>query len=275
MIRRMTGAMALCGLLLATAPTRAQEGGRVIEPDESRIAGGEFNILATRLRGRFEREQFGGIGQTIHYGRHLEYDKYDAAYEAEAWVWLSRLWRVEARWLGASYTDHGDVRRAFLHDGEVFTPGERVKSRIDINVISGGARVTFGGGDDLRLSIPFGIVYTNHYLRIESRDVDARGSSRIQTWTPYVGFGIQSQFNDVVGFSAEARMFAYRTDNIQRHAYFELDANLTFSFLDGRLRAHTGPRIFAQDYHSEHSNENDRTSDFTITGWQFGAALDF
>jgi hypothetical protein len=274
MIRRISGALTLCGLLLFMDPAAAQEAGTVADVGP-RVAGGEFNVMLTRLSGRFEREQFGGIGQTIYYGRTLEYDKYDVGYEAKAWVWVSRLWRFEGRWFGTSHVDqHGDVRRPFLHDSTVFLPGERVRSEVEINIASGGARATFGG-DTVRLSVPFGIIYTNHYLQVRSRDVDDRASQRIQAWSPYVGFGVHAGVNEVVGFSGEVRCFAYRTGSIKRYGYFEAEANVTFSFLDGRLRAHTGPRVIAQDYHAEFSKNNDRTSDFTITAWQFGATLDF
>jgi hypothetical protein len=273
MIGRFGGALALC--LMLAVPAAAQESGRIVEPDQERIAGGSFEVMVTRLRGRFEREQFGGIGQTIHYGHDMEYDKYDIGYEAEAWVWISRLWRLEGRWFGTTHEDeHGDVRRFLLHDGEVYAPGERIRSEVELNIVSFGARATFGGGDT-RFSIPFGLLYTNHKLTLDSRDTDAQGTERIEAWSPYVGFGVETQFNDIVGLQAEVRAFAYAGGHVDRFGYFEAEANLTFSFLEGRLRARTGPKVIAQDYHAEFSNDNDKTSDFTVTAWQAGVVLEF
>lgn len=274
MIRRFSSALALA--CFVASPCAAQESGRIVEEaDDQRIAGGSFEVMLTRLSGRFEREEMGGLGQTIHYGRQLEYDKYDVGYEAEAWVWISRLWRVEGRWFGTSHEDdHGDVRRALLLDGQVFLPGERVRSEVEINLFSFGARWT-SGGDGVRFSIPFGLLFTQQRLTIDSRDVGAQARRRIDAWSPYVGFGVQAKFSDIVGIAAEARTFAYAGGHTRRYGYFEAEANLTITLLDGLLRLHTGPRVIAQDFHAEYSNDNDRTSDFTITVWQVGAQLDF
>lgn len=238
------------------------------------IAGGEVDVLYTRLKTRAQY-QTRNVGRPIEVGNDVPGDRYAPAYEVDAWVSLSPRWRLEGRYLGATYREHGLGRELTSHDGVTFQTGDPLAVVVDLHVASFGARFVTLDGDSVRLSLPFGLLYTQERLLIQDRATRERGNGRVEAWTPYVGFGVDVRLNELVGIEAEARTFAYTFGRVDRHLYFELDARVTFSLLDGQLELHTGPRLFAQDHHAEYSNSNDQVADFTLFAWQFGLKLDF
>lgn len=258
------------GALSAPAFAQDDELAEVPRP----IAGGEVDILYTRLKSRVQYQSF-NVGRPIELGNDVPADRYEPAYEVDAWVSLSRRWRLEGRYLGATYREHGTGRELTSHDGVVFQQGDRLDVVVDLHVASFGARVVTLDGDSVRLSLPFGVLYTQERLMIQNRTTRERGDGRVEAWTPYVGFGVDARLSDVVAIQAEARTFAYAFGRVDRHLYFELDVKVALSLLDDHLRLHTGPRLFAQDHHAEYSNSNDQVADFTMFAWQFGLTLDF
>lgn len=238
------------------------------------IAGGELDVLYTRLKSRVQYQSF-NVGRPLELGRDVPADRYEPAFEVDAWVWLARRWRLEGRYLGATYHEHGTGRELTSHDGVVFDRGDRLDVEVDLHVMSFGARFVTLDGDTVRLTLPFGLLYTQERLMIQNRTTSERGDGRVETYTPYVGFGVEVHVDELIGFAAEARTFAYAFGRVDRHLYFELDSKVTFSLLDGLLELHTGPRLIAQDHHAEYSNSNDQVADFTLWAWQFGAKLEF
>ncbi len=244
-------------------------------PCQAQVAGGELDVIYTRLSSRVEHERAGGFGNTLDVHDDLPADRYEPAYEVDAWVWVARLWRLEGRYLGATYRERGTSTRGFVHDAVVFSPGDPLEVAIDIHVVSLGARVVTFDEDGVRLSLPFGVLYTQERLLVRDRLTADRGDGRVEAWSPYVGIAVEGQLSPLVGLAAEARTFAYLGGHVDHYLYFELDAKVTLTLLDGQLRLHTGPRLFAQDHRSRYSNHNDQRSDFTLVGWQLGATFEF
>ncbi|MCW8138257.1 MAG: hypothetical protein KIT58_05060 [Planctomycetota bacterium] len=260
-------ALALCGALSAHAQEDV-----ALSP---RLAGGEVNVIFTRLSARVEHEKGGGRGSTVDARKSLPLDRHEPAYEVRAWVWLDPRWRVEARYLGASYDGTGRVRRGFEHVATPFSFNDPVRARLDLHVVSFGARWLTLDTGSLQLGLPFGAMYTQERLDVRHRASPARGNGRIDAWSPYVGFSLDSRLGEFFGLSGEVRSFVYLGGNVKHHAYFELDLAATLTLLDGRLGLRTGPRFFVQDHHAEVSNGNDRKADLAFVGWQFGLRLDF
>ncbi|MCO5170800.1 MAG: hypothetical protein M9894_31110 [Planctomycetes bacterium] len=259
-------ALALCTALAA----RAQD-----DDLTPRTAGGEVNVIFTRLSARVEHEKNRSQGTTVDARKALPIDRHEPAYEVRAWIWLQPRWRVEARYLGATYDGTGRAKRRFVHAATPFDLNDPVRARLDLHVVSFGARWLTLDTGTLQLGLPFGAMYTQERLDIRDRASPARGNGRIDAWSPYVGFSVDGRLNEFIGLSGEVRSFVYLAGHVKHHAYFELDLAATLTLFDGQLGLRTGPRFFVQDHHAELSNRNDRKADLALVGWQFGLRLDF
>lgn len=271
--RRCSCALLLLLALTAT-PTRAQE-----EADDEGFSPGgglRLDVLYTNLDSRFEYDRR-GIGNSFSLAGDAPLDDEEPGFEGLAWVELTPRWGLELGWFAARYRGRGAVKKPFVHEDGGFFAGDQVRVEAEVQRLRAGVRIRALGhdGEDggVSLHVPIGLSWFSERVVVEERRGTSRGSGRIDAYSPYLGVAFDMPFEHGFGVEGELLAFAYALGHVDRLGHLDLSFLLYYEPVE-HLRLHLGPRVLALDHHGDLSNDNDRTSDWTVLGIAFGVSLD-
>lgn len=231
----------------------------------------DVELLVGELHGDFEHER-GGHGSEIRTHADLPLGDEVAGAELTGWIQLTRSWMLTASYLIIGNEEDGELRTSFVHDGVFFDYGDEVEAELTVELAWVGARFLAVNDPDMKLGVPFGILWAREELSLENVSYDERAEAAVEAISPYLGLYLDAHFGYGFGFEGEIRLFAWGRDDDELFGYIDARAKLYMTLFD-HVQLFAGVRAFALEYVDE--GRDDELMDFGVTAFVFGASVYF
>jgi hypothetical protein len=222
----------------------------------------QLQILGGDVENVHEFESGDGDGDEIDLEGELGLDSEDVLLaEGSAWIRLfGTSMLIEGAWLVAGFDEERtEAKRDFIHEAVFFGAGEPLEVDLELQIVRGGLRYLVLDEPELKLGIPFGMLWVREKMRVTHRETRERATGRIEQYSPYIGFYMDVEFAHGIGIETDLRMFGWGEEDDKLFGYVDLQGKVYVTPFRG-FRLFVGARVLSVEMIRE--RRNDRSVEF-------------